>query len=191
MKKLFPNLASILVASFALTQLILPILRTDLDFYLNFVSNYGVGYSWWIFTLGLTMLGAGKLLLTKNLLSNYPKNKLSKVIAGFIIISAIATIGVGLFQTDIGGEMTTIGLIHGIMAYVSFSATGVFYALILIYKRQIQKPFSLLEHASTFIYIALLVSFPFWQTLLTQVIVERLLVVMLAINNYRYTIDFK
>jgi hypothetical protein len=190
LNKTLPNLSTILVAFFALTQLIIPIIRTDLEFGTNYVSNYGVGSTWWLFSLGVIALAVAKFLLIKTLFNKYQVN-LWLVLLGFSLsISATGTFLVALFPTDITGS-SLVGLVHLIAALISFVGTAVFLGLFLAYKFSVNKLLGWSEVFVFMIYLGLIVMFPLLQNLEAKVLVERLLVVFLILGNYNYMREFK
>jgi hypothetical membrane protein len=107
-------------------------LRPDINLISGFVSDYGNGQFSLIFTLSIFCLGISKLILAK-LLEFKGQFNTAKLA---LIISAIATIGVGIFPTDdIGGVTTTIGILHTISAITTFSFTAIYFILFAIYFR--------------------------------------------------------
>lgn len=107
-------------------------LRPDINLVSGFVSDYGNGQFSLIFTVSIFCLGISKLILAKLLefKTRFNPAKLA------LILSALATIGVGVFPTDdIGGVTTTIGILHTISAITTFSFTAIYFILFAIYFR--------------------------------------------------------
>ena len=126
-QKLFPAL---LLFTFTALQILLHFLRSELSPLNSFVSNYGVGKFSSIFSLSLIPLAIstfflGWKFLKKSLQCN------SKTPGFLLLISAVATIFVAIFPTNIGQETSTHGTIHAIAAYTSFIFTCISYLLLI------------------------------------------------------------
>jgi len=156
LRKNLRYIGAILLSLFAILLLSLHFLRPDILPVSGFVSDYGNGGFSLIFTISIFCLGASKLILAR-LIEFKNKFNLARIA---IIISALTTIGVGIFPTDdIGGVTTTIGVIHTINAITTFSFTAVYFILLSIYFRNKNENFWRWTIAATnllaFIYLAL------------------------------------
>lgn len=145
-----------MLSLFAILLLSLHFLRPDILPVSGFVSDYGNGNYSLIFTISIFCLGTSKLILAR-LIEFKNSFNLARIA---IIVSALTTIGVGIFPTDdIGGVTTTIGVLHTISAITTFSFTAVYFILFAIYFRN--KPQNLarwtiaLTNLLAYIYLAL------------------------------------
>lgn len=144
-----------LVLLFWILLLALQFLRPDVDFYSDFISNFGVGNFSQIFSLAVLSLATGKVFLLRNTILSDLNSRLISAIKIFLAISIIATTLVAFYPVDTV-QTTTNGIIHNVSAAISFGATAIFLLLFLKISGNVRL-ISKAKVASTTLYILSLI----------------------------------
>ena len=98
-------------------------LRPDKSVMSSFTSEFAVGDSGWLMTLGFLGVAAGALFLGIGLLKQFKPAKTSLFILG---IWSTGMLIAGVFKTDLPGfAPTPAGLFHGIAALIAFISLGI------------------------------------------------------------------
>ncbi len=181
--KNYKNVSFAFLVIFVFLLILLHFLDPSVVFSTGFVSNFALGNFNLLFILCLASLSVSKYFLFKlvQIAPNNSSSKISKWLQFFILFSATTNFLIAVFPTQYGDNISIIGYLHLIFAYLSFSSTAVFLSLFVFFnnKKQINKSIKI---CVAVLYILCLVSYPFSGSLAP--VAERILIFMVVLGIF-------